>query len=125
VSDAWRIDVSIVTIVTAAEQIADDSRLFRFGTRTITQDGVDVITDQVNDESEPVKVAYLAELADVIANVDTARALLDGLLAERDDRIRRRLTKGVSYRVLGRMTGLSRAALDTIGTAPGLAESRV
>jgi hypothetical protein len=116
VSDAWRIDVSIVTIVTAAEQIADDSRLFRFGTRTITQDGVDVITDQV---------AYLAELADVIANVDTARALLDGLLAERDDRIRRRLTKGVSYRVLGRMTGLSRAALDTIGTAPGLAESRV
>lgn len=113
-SDAWRIDVSIVTIVTAAEQIADDSRLFRFGTRTITKDGVDVITDQVNDESEPVKVAYLAELADVIANVDTARALLDGLLVERDDRIRRRLTKGVSYGVLGRITGLSRAALDII-----------
>jgi hypothetical protein len=113
-ADARRVDVRIGTIVTATEQRSDDSRLFRFGAQTITQDGADVLADQVYGESEPVRSAHLAELAHVIANVETARALLDRLLSERDARICRRLAKGVPYCVLERMTGLSRAALDAI-----------
>jgi hypothetical protein len=109
-----RLDASSDTIVTASRQRADDSRLFRFGARPVTPDGLEVAADQFAPEPEPVGAAYLAELADVISNIDTAQALLDGLLVERDVRIRIRFTKGVSYRVLERITGLSRAALDAI-----------
>ena len=103
-----------MSTTTRIRQFADDSRLFIFGSANATPEAVNSVVDLTDGELEPAGTAELAELAHVISNIDTARELLALLLAARDERIRRCLAKGISYRALGCSTGLSRSSLDTI-----------
>ena len=96
------------------ERFAYDSRLFIFGAPNANPNAINSIIDLTSVGLEPAGTADLAEVADVIANIDTVRALLAHLLAARDERIRRCLAKGISYRALRCSTGLSRSSLDTI-----------
>ena len=115
VSGAWRSGDCPSAIMIRSGQVGDASRLFRFGSRVAAPHGADVGIERIEAEPQRADAADLDDLADVVSNIDTARALLDGLLVERHERIRRCLLRGVSYRALGRATGLSRPALDAIG----------
>lgn len=56
----------------------------------------------------------LDNLVEVVARLDVARVAVNDLLDQRDSEIRRLLASGVPYARLGAVTGLSRAALDTV-----------
>ena len=96
------------------ERFAYDSRLFIFGAPNANPDAINSVTDLTDSELEPAGTADVAELAHVISSIDTVRALLAHLLAARDERIRRCLAKGISYRALRCSTGLSRSSLEII-----------